>query len=59
MLLVQFRLVPLSTRATIGPGFWAFSFPFAAAVTYGVHWLAAEQRFGVPRELASSWLNRA
>ena len=23
-------------------GFWALSFPFAAAVTYGVHWLAAE-----------------
>ena len=23
-------------------GFWAFSSPFATAVTYGVHWLAAE-----------------
>jgi tellurite resistance protein len=42
MLLVQFRLIPLYRRATFGPGFWAFSFPFAAAVTYGVHWLAAE-----------------
>jgi tellurite resistance protein len=42
MLLVQFRLVPLYRRAQFGPGFWAFSFPFAAAVTYGVHWLAAE-----------------
>jgi len=42
MLLVQFRLVPLYRRATFGPGFWAFSFPFAAAVTYGVHWLAVE-----------------
>jgi hypothetical protein len=29
-------------RAAFGPGFWAYSFPFAAAVTYGVHWLAAE-----------------
>jgi tellurite resistance protein len=42
MLLVQLRLIPLYTRATFGPGFWAFLFPFAAAVTYGVHWLAAE-----------------
>jgi tellurite resistance protein len=42
MLLVQLRLIPLYRRAPFGPGFWAFSFPFAAAVTYGVHWLAAE-----------------
>ena len=42
MLLVQLRLIPLYRRAPFGPGFWAFPFPFAAAVTYGVHWLAAE-----------------
>jgi tellurite resistance protein len=42
MLLIQFRLILLYRRATFGPGFWAFSFPFAAAVTYAVHWLAAE-----------------
>jgi len=42
MLLVQLRLIPLYRRATFGPGFWAFSFPFAAAVAYSVHWLAAE-----------------
>jgi tellurite resistance protein len=42
MLLVQVRLIPLYSRAPFGPGFWAFSFPFAAAVTFGVHWLAAE-----------------
>jgi tellurite resistance protein len=42
MLLVQVRLIPLYRRAEFGPGFWAFSFPFAAAVTYGVHWLAIE-----------------
>jgi len=42
MLLVQFRLIPLYLRAPFGPGFWAFSFPFAATVTFGVHWLAAE-----------------
>jgi len=42
MLLVQLRLIPLYRRAPFGPGYWAFSFPFAAAVTLGVHWLAAE-----------------
>ena len=42
MLLIQLRLIPLYRRAPFGPGFWAFSFPFAAAVTYAVHWLAAE-----------------
>jgi tellurite resistance protein len=42
MLLVQLRLIPLYRRATFGPGSWAFLFPFAAAVTYAVRWLAAE-----------------
>jgi tellurite resistance protein len=42
MLLVQLRLIPLYRHAPFGPGFWAFSFPFGAAVTYGVRWLAAE-----------------
>jgi tellurite resistance protein len=42
LLLVQVRLIPLYRRAPFGVGFWAFSFPFAAAVTDGVHWLAAE-----------------
>jgi tellurite resistance protein len=42
MLLVQLKLVPLYRRAPFGPGYWAFSFPFAAAVTLSVHWLAAE-----------------
>ncbi len=42
MLLIQFRLIPPYRRATFGPGFWALLFPFAAAVAYGVHWLAAE-----------------
>jgi tellurite resistance protein len=42
LLLVQVRLIPLYRRAPFGVGFWAFSFPAAAAVTDGVHWLAAE-----------------
>jgi anti-anti-sigma factor len=40
ILLVQVRLIPLYRRAPFGPGYWAFSFPFAA-VTYGLHWQAA------------------
>ena len=46
LLLVQVRLIPLYARAPFGPGFWAFSFPTAAAVTFGVHWLAAEHVHG-------------
>jgi tellurite resistance protein len=46
MLLVQLRLIPLYRRATFGPGFWAFSFPFAAAVTYGLDWLGVEHLRG-------------
>jgi tellurite resistance protein len=42
LLLVQVRLIPLYLRAPFGVGFWAFSFPAAAAVADGVHWLAAE-----------------
>ena len=46
MLLVQLRLVPLYRRAPFGPGYWAFSFPYAAAVTYGVAWLDVEHANG-------------
>lgn len=42
MLLMQLRLISLYRRAPFGPGFWAFSFPAAVAVTLGLHWLAAE-----------------
>ena len=42
LILVQVRLIPLYRQAPFGPGFWAFLFLFAAAVTYGVHLLAAE-----------------
>jgi tellurite resistance protein len=45
-LLVQVRLIPLYRRAPFGPGYWAFSFPLAAAVTYGIHWLAADHARG-------------
>jgi tellurite resistance protein len=46
MLLVQVRLIPLYRQAPFGPGFWAFSFPYAAAVSYAVDWLAAEHVHG-------------
>jgi tellurite resistance protein len=46
LLLVQVRLIPLYRQAPFGVGFWAFSFPAAAAVTDGVHWLAAEHTGG-------------
>jgi tellurite resistance protein len=42
MLLAQLRLIPLYRRAPFGPAYWAFSFPVAAAVTCGLHWLGAE-----------------
>jgi tellurite resistance protein len=42
MVLAQLRLIPLYRTAPFGPAYWAFSFPAAAAVTCGVHWLAAE-----------------
>jgi tellurite resistance protein len=43
MVLAQFRLIPLYRTAPFGPAYWAFSFPAAAAVTCGVHWLGAER----------------
>lgn len=46
MVLIQLRLIPLYRGAPFGPAYWAFSFPFAAAVTCGVHWLAAEHARG-------------
>jgi tellurite resistance protein len=42
MLLAQLRLIPLYRTAPFGPAYWAFSFPVAAAVTGGLHWLGAE-----------------
>jgi tellurite resistance protein len=42
MVLAQLRLIPLYRTAPFGPAYWAFSFPVAAAVTCGIHWLAAE-----------------
>ncbi|MEV4348240.1 hypothetical protein AB0J83_27605 [Actinoplanes sp. NPDC049596] len=41
MVLVQLRLIPVYRRVPFGPGWWAFSFSYAAAFTVAVNWLAA------------------
>jgi len=41
MILVQLRLIPVYRRVPFGPGWWAFSFSYAAAFTLGVHWVGA------------------
>jgi tellurite resistance protein len=41
MVLVQLRLIPVFRRVPFGPGWWAFSFSYAAAFTVAVNWLAA------------------
>jgi tellurite resistance protein len=46
MVLVQFRLIPVYRRVPFGPGWWAFSFSYAAAFTLAVNWLAAGRVVG-------------
>jgi tellurite resistance protein len=43
MALVQLRLIPLYRQVPFGPGWWAYSFSYAAAFTLAVNWLGAEQ----------------
>jgi tellurite resistance protein len=43
MVLVQLRLIPVYRRVPFGPGWWAFSFSYAAAFTLAVNWLAADR----------------
>jgi tellurite resistance protein len=43
MVLVQVRLIPVYRRVPFGPGWWAFSFSYAAAIAVAIRWLAAEQ----------------
>ena len=42
MILVQIRLIPAYRRVRFGPGWWAFSFSYAAAFTLAINWLAAD-----------------
>ncbi|WP_051818559.1 MULTISPECIES: hypothetical protein [Streptomyces] len=49
MVLVQLRLVPVYRRVPFGPGWWSFSFSYAAAFALAIRWLDVEhvvhQRF--------------
>ncbi len=46
MIGVQLRLVPQYRRLTFSPGFWAFTFSYAAVAGLAVRWLAAEHPAG-------------
>jgi tellurite resistance protein len=39
MALVQLRLLPVYARLRFTPGFWAFTFPAAAAAAYALEWI--------------------
>lgn len=42
MVMVQLRLVPIYRRVPFGPGWWSFSFSYAAAFVVAIRWLAVE-----------------
>src|SRR5260221_749442 len=37
--LVQIRLIPVYFRLRFAPGFWAFTFSYAIAITYALEWI--------------------
>lgn len=39
--MVQLRVIPLYRTVPFGPGWWAFSFPYAATVAYALQWSSA------------------
>ncbi len=43
MALVQVRLMPVYAKLTFTPGFWAFTFPAAAAATYALRWITLKK----------------
>jgi tellurite resistance protein len=43
MVLVQLRLLPVYARLKFTPGFWAFTFPAAAAATYALQWITVSK----------------
>jgi tellurite resistance protein len=46
MVLVQLRLVPLYARLRFGPGFWAFTFSYAATATDALEWIGLKHPAG-------------
>ncbi|CAA9267796.1 MAG: hypothetical protein AVDCRST_MAG52-3019 [uncultured Blastococcus sp.] len=47
MAMIQIRLIPLFRTVPFGPGWWAFSFPYAATVAYALQWLSVQPVTGV------------
>jgi tellurite resistance protein len=46
MALVQLRLLPLYAKLPFSPGFWAFTFSYAAAATDGLEWISQQKPAG-------------
>ncbi|WP_432563016.1 SLAC1 family transporter [Kineococcus sp. SYSU DK003] len=46
MALVQLRLLPLYAKSTFGPGFWSFSFSYAALASTVLTWLRIQSPTG-------------
>jgi len=46
MAIAQLRFIPLYTRLSFAVGFWSFTFPYAAAATDALLWLAATRPSG-------------
>jgi tellurite resistance protein len=46
MVLAQVRLLPLYRALRFGMGFWSFTFPWAAAATLALRWIALEHPSG-------------
>ncbi len=42
MVAMQLRLIPLYRRAPFGPATWSFTFAYAAAATFALHWIRHE-----------------
>ncbi|MEU8078855.1 hypothetical protein AB0B31_25880 [Catellatospora citrea] len=53
MTLAQIRLIPIYLQTPFTPGFWAFTFSYAAVATLAIRWLAVERP---PAQQALSWL---
>ena len=46
MVTVQIGLIPVYRRVPFGPGWWSFSFSYAAVVVVAIRWLAIEEVAG-------------
>jgi tellurite resistance protein len=46
MALVQLRLLPVYARLSFSPGFWAFTFSYAAAATDALEWISQRRPAG-------------